>query len=52
MVKIIRPKADEQGRFTPQSVWTAWKSWEFSQKREPSRWLTLPALRVISKLTR
>ena len=36
MVAGIRLKADEHGRFTAQSVWTAWKGWEFAQKREPS----------------
>jgi len=30
-----------------ESVWTAWKDWEFGQKKEPSRWLTLSAWRII-----
>lgn len=49
MLAVMQSKADEQGRFTPESVWTAWKEWEFGQKKEPSRWLTLLAWRVMKK---
>jgi len=31
---------------TPESVWTAWKDWEFSQKKVPSRWVALLVERV------
>lgn len=41
MIGVILSRADANGRFTPESVWTSWKEWEFSQKKEPSRWLTL-----------
>lgn len=47
MLALLRDKADGDGRFTPESVWTAWKGWEFAQKKEPSRWLTFLAWRVI-----
>lgn len=47
---IVRSKADAEGRFTPESIWTAWKDWEFGQKREPSRWLTLIAWRALARL--
>ena len=50
MVKVLKGKADSQGRFTLESVWTAWKEWEFGQKQEPSRWLTLSAWRIIRRL--
>jgi hypothetical protein len=50
MVMVLKSKADPQGRFTPESVWTAWKDWEFGQKREPSRWLTLLAWRIIRRV--
>lgn len=43
MAGIVTAKADDQGQFTPASVWMAWKGWDFGQKREPSRWLTLIA---------
>jgi hypothetical protein len=46
MLHIMQAKADSQGRFTNESIWTAWKEWEFGQKKTPSRWLTLMAWRV------
>ena len=50
MLGILKSKADQQGRFTLESTWTAWKDWEFGQKREPSRWLTLLAWRTIERV--
>jgi hypothetical protein len=50
MLGILQGKADDQGRFTLESVWTAWKEWEFGQKKEPSRWLTLMAWRILKRL--
>ena len=50
MAKILKGKADGEGRFTLESVWTAWKDWEFGQKKEPSRWLTLLAWRIMGRL--
>ncbi len=50
MLGLLKRKADRQGRFTLESVWTAWKDWEFGQKKEPSRWLTLLAWRIIGRI--
>ena len=50
MLGLLKRKADEQGRFTLESIWTAWKDWEFGQKKVPSRWLTLMAWRIIRRL--
>ena len=50
MLESLRGRADEQGRFTVESVWTAWKDWEFGQKKVPSRWLTLLAWRIIHRV--
>jgi hypothetical protein len=50
MVDLLKSKADRQGRFTVESAWTAWKDWEFGQKSEPSRWLTLLAWRIIQRV--
>jgi hypothetical protein len=50
MLGILQSKADDQGRFTLESVWTAWKGWEFGQKKEPSRWLTFLAWRIIKRM--
>ena len=50
MLAILKSKADQHGRYTPESVWTAWKEWEFGQKKEPSRWLTLSAWRILRRV--
>ena len=50
MVDIVRSKADEKSRFTPESIWKAWAGWEFGQKKEPSRWLTLIVRRILKRL--
>jgi hypothetical protein len=50
MLRILRSRADQQGCFTLESVWTAWKEWEFGQKKKPSRWLTLCAWRIIKRV--
>lgn len=44
MVEIIGKKADDNSHYIPESIWTKWKGWEFAQKKEPSRWLTLVVL--------
>ena len=35
MLSLLQGKADADGRFTPESVWLAWKDWEFGQKKDP-----------------
>jgi hypothetical protein len=50
MLAVLKSKADGPGRFTPESIWTAWQDWEFGQKREPSRWLTFLAWRIIGRV--
>lgn len=50
MRDLLASKADAQGRFTVESVWMAWKDWEFGQKRAPSRWLTLCAHRILRRI--
>ena len=50
MLGVLESKMDGQGRFALESIWTAWKDWEFGQKREPSRWLTLLAWRIIGRV--
>ncbi len=49
MVAIVKAKADVAGRFTPESIWQAWREWDFGQKREPSAWLTLIARRMLQR---
>jgi len=50
LVDVMREKAGEEGRFTPGSIWTAWKDWDFGQKKEPSHWLTLLAHRIFRRM--
>jgi hypothetical protein len=50
MTRVMSQKMGPDGRFTPESVWTPWKSWEFGQKKSPSRWLTLLAWRIIGRM--
>lgn len=50
MADLLAAKMDGGGRCTNESVWTAWKDWEFGQKKEPSRWLTLQAWSVMGRL--
>jgi hypothetical protein len=47
MLELLRSKADNGGRFTSESIWTKWKGWEFSKKKEPSRWVTFLACRIL-----
>jgi hypothetical protein len=46
MLRVLEAKADPEGRFQPESVWLAWKDWEFGGKKAPSRWITLLAHRI------
>jgi hypothetical protein len=49
MLSVLTGRADALGRYTPQSVWTAWSDWDFGQKKEPSPWLTLLARRIVKR---
>lgn len=50
MLATLKSKADPQGRFTPESIWTVYKDWEFGQKRAPSRWMTLLTWRILMRV--
>lgn len=49
MIKLLREKADQQGRFTAESIWKAWSAWDFGQKKIPSRGLSLLAYTVLKR---
>ncbi len=49
MLAVLMAKADDDARFTPESVWLAWKDWEFGQKKAPSRWVTFLAWRILTR---
>jgi hypothetical protein len=50
MLDVVVSKADDDGCFTPESIWTAWKDWDFGQKKIPSRGLTLFIQRILKRI--
>jgi hypothetical protein len=50
MVQLMTSKVDTSGRVTPDSIYLAWKDWDFGQKKEPSAWLTFLVHRVIGRM--
>ncbi len=49
ILSIIQNKKSDSNRFTSESIWTKWAEWEFCQKKEPSRWITLCVLRLLKR---
>ena len=49
MINIIRDKADETGRYTAESVWRAYKDWDFGQKKVPSPWITFSVYKILNR---
>ena len=49
MVSLIKSQADENGYYTPQSKWKAWKGWDFGHKEKPSQWLTFLILSILKR---
>jgi hypothetical protein len=49
MLETVKSKVDPDGRFTPESIWTVWKDWDFGQKKIPSRGLTFYVQRILSR---
>lgn len=52
LLDCINSKADNQRLFTPESVWQAWQTWDFGQKKQPSAWLTFLVYRINRRLNR
>jgi len=50
MINILTAKADRNMQFTAESIWMAWKDWDFGQKKYPSRWLTFLVLRILKRV--
>ena len=50
MITTVQSKADRDGRFIPESIWTAWKDWDFGQKKIPSQGLTLFTQRILKRI--
>jgi len=51
MLKIVETKADGDGRYIPESVWTAWRDWDFSQKKVASKGLTFYVQRILKRVS-
>lgn len=49
MLKSVESKANPDGQFVAESVWTAWKDWDFSQKKIPSKGLTFFVARILKR---
>jgi hypothetical protein len=50
MVETIATQADENGRYTANSMYRAWQEWSFADKKNPSPWLTFLALRIQKRI--
>jgi len=50
MINVILEQADGDGRYTPTSMYRAWKGWSFANKKEPSAWLTFLVLRIQKRI--
>jgi hypothetical protein len=50
MLTVVETKADGNGWYVPESVWMAWKDWDFGQKKIPSRGLTFFVQQIIKRV--
>ena len=50
MVKSITNQADDNGHYTATSMYLAWKGWSFSNKKDPSPWLSFLVLRILKRI--
>jgi hypothetical protein len=50
MIGIIKDKADENGFFKAESVWRAFKDWDFGQKKESSSWISYLVYNITNKV--
>lgn len=50
MLSIVIDKADTSGRFTPESIYRAFKDWSFGQKNDWSPWTTLYICRILKRV--
>lgn len=50
MLSIVQEKADDEGKFSPESVFRAFKDWSFGQKNDWSPWTTLYICRILKRV--
>jgi hypothetical protein len=46
MLSLVNSKSEPNGQFVPESVWQAWKGWDFGQSKGPSSWISLVVARI------
>lgn len=51
MLKLLLSKQDAHGRSTPESIIKVWSAFDFGQKDQSSRWITLLVWRILTRLT-
>jgi hypothetical protein len=51
MMGTITAQADDEGHYTANSMYRAWKGWPFADKKHPSPWLTFLVLRIQRRIT-
>ncbi|MEO1771554.1 hypothetical protein [Candidatus Enterococcus ferrettii] len=49
MIQLIKNKQDENGFFTPESVYQKYKGWDFGQKKKPSSYLTYRCCLILER---
>lgn len=49
MLRVLSGKADENGLYTPDSVYLSCREFDFGQKKKPSCYLTLAILRIFKR---
>jgi hypothetical protein len=52
MLDELEKQMDNNGKLTAKSMYRPWKEWEFSNKKEPSRWLTFLTYRILKRVNR
>lgn len=50
MLAVITAQANTDGRYTVGSMYQSWKGWSFSDKKNPSPWLTFLVLRILKRV--
>jgi len=50
MVDIIKAKKDENGLFTPESIYQKCKGWDFGQKKTISPYLSFLCIRILERV--
>lgn len=50
MATIIKDKEDDNGLFTPESVFQKFKGWDFGQKKKPSPYLTYLCYQIFNRV--